>query len=309
MPLFFCISGYLYVCKSSFITYSLKKIKSLWIPFVTSSLITYLVFVVLGMTAFSLKEIVKIILMFSTGPLLGATWFIPVLIFTNIIYELMTRGLKKIKFIKKEILKDLTVHDIISTFVCVVCLIIGICISLPHQGSVILRSLFFFQIGQITKKYFRCYKYDLYIGVVLLVILTIVSFFNKSSYLNNNYTYVSLFIISSISGSIGVCLLCRYIDKKIDIGRINSITYIGRISMGPLIWQFVSFKIVIIIQILYYRLPYEKILDFPVIYDYANGIWVFLDVIAGIYISIIIYNLINKPIDSLANKIIKRVAY
>ena len=78
MPLFFSISGYLYVCKKTFLNYLIRKIKTLYIPFLVASLIMYLVFIIINKTQFTIKGILKIVLTITSGPLLGATWFIPV---------------------------------------------------------------------------------------------------------------------------------------------------------------------------------------------------------------------------------------
>ena len=297
MPLFFCVSGYLYQCKGKCLTYVVKKIRTLWFPFVWSSLITYFIFLFTDKNGFSIKEVLKIIIMSSPGPLLGALWFLPVLLFTSVFYDLLFRLIKHIKFLQKTI-----VHDIVITLFCTVCLVIGLYTSLPYMGSVILRSMFFYQVGQLFRRSIKYVKYELIVGILLLAILTLVSFFNSSSYINNTYTHISLFIISSLNGSLGICLLCRFTEKIFDIKKLRLLLYIGKNSIGPLIWQFVSFKLITLIQILIYKLPYEKINEFPVLYDYAYGIWVVLDVIAGIVISMIIYLLINKPIDKLLLK-------
>lgn len=94
----------------------------------------------------------------------------------------------------------------------------------------------------------------------------------------------------------------KNIPKKIFIG----ISILGENSIGPLIWQFVAFKIVIVAQVLFYRLSWESMKEFPVIYKYAYGVWVILDIIVGISLSILIYKLINKPVSLLASKVEKR---
>lgn len=299
MPLFFCISGYLYSCKGGFLAYAVKKVRTLWGPFEVASFATYIVFLLIGQATFSIKEIAKILLMVAPGPLLGATWFIPALLFTSIIYDLLYRGIQKLGQEKNGI--------IILTVVSIIFLIVGMKMSLPYRGSVILRSVFFFHLGQVMKKYLRDQKYDLFMGIVLMAAVSVAAIFNTTSYLNNTYTSLPLYFVAAIGGSISVCVLSRFACNYIDAEKIKGILYIGMNTIGPLIWQFVTFKIVIAIQIAVYGLTWDRLLDFPVIYEYATGLWVLLDVVVGIGVSILLYKFINKPVDKLALKMEKRL--
>ena len=299
MPLFFCISGYLYSCKGDFLPYVVKKVRTLLVPFEVASFATYIVFLLIGQAAFSIKEIAKIVLMVAPGPLLGATWFIPVLLFTSIIYDLIYRGIQKWGREKNGV--------IILTVVSVLFLIVGLKTSLPYRGSVILRSVFFFHLGQMMKKYWKSQKYDLVIGIVLMAAVSASAIFNTTSYLNNTYTSLPLYFVAAIGGSIGVCLLCRFVCSHVDTEKMKGILYVGMNTMGPLIWQFVTFKIVIAIQIAVYKLPWSRLEDFPVIYEYAAGLWVLLDIIVGIGGSILIYKVINKPVDGVVARAEKRI--
>ena len=163
----------------------MKKIRTLWIPFEVASFATYIVFLVIGKVTFSIKEIAKILLMVAPGPLLGATWFIPVLLFTSIIYDLLFRGVQKLGQDKNGIL--------ILTVVSVIFLIVGIKASFPYRGSVILRSVFFFHLGQMMKEYWKSQKYDLMIGIVLMAVVSVAAIFNTTSYLNNTFTSLPLY--------------------------------------------------------------------------------------------------------------------
>ena len=300
MPLFFCISGYLYSCKGGFLPYAVKKIRTLWVPFEVASFVTYIVFLLIGTQAsFSVKEIAKIVLMVAPGPLLGATWFIPVLLFTSILYDLLYRGIRRVGKEKNSVF--------ILTVVSIIFLIVGLITSLPYRGSVILRSVFFFHLGQMMKKYWKSQKYDLVIGIVLMAAVSVAAIFNTTSYLNNTFTSLPLYFVAAIGGSIGICILCRFVCSHIDAEKMKGILYIGMNTMGPLIWQFVTFKIVIALQIIVYHLPWSRLEDFPVIYDYATGLWVLLDIVVGIGISIMIYKLVNKPVDKLAARAEKRL--
>lgn len=301
MPLFFCISGYLYTCKEKFLSYAVKKIRMLWVPYEVASFVTYIVFILLGQAALSIIEILKIVLMISPGPLslLGATWFIQVLLFTSILYDMIYRIIRMIG-------KEMYVV-IILTIISIVFLIIGLETKIPYRGSVILRSFFFFHLGQLMSQYLKEQKYDLIVSLILILVVSTTAIFNKTSYVNNTYTSIPLYLIASISGAVGVMFLSRFVCSRISKDRMRGVLYVGMNTMGPLIWQFVTFKIVIALQIKVYHLSWSRLSDFPVIYEYAHSIWVLLDIIVGIGVSILIYKMINKPLDKLAMMLEKKI--
>lgn len=140
------------------------------------------------------------------------------------------------------------------------------------------------------------------IGIVLLAAASVAAIFNTTSYLNNTFTSLPLYFAAAIGGSVGICILCQFVCSHIAVENIKGILYVGMNTMGPLIWQFVTFKIVMAIQTEVYGLTWDRMLDFPVIYEYASGLWVLLDIIVGISVSILIYKVINAPVERLAAK-------
>lgn len=81
-------------------------------------------------------------------------------------------------------------------------------------------------------------------------------------------------------------------------------SWLGKNTLGIVIWQFVAFKIVTVIQISFLKLEWSRIVDFPVIYDYATIEWVLLNIIIGSLCSIGIYRIqdnltgiVLQPID------------
>lgn len=62
---------------------------------------------------------------------------------------------------------------------------------------------------------------------------------------------------------------------------IQHITYLGKNSIDIVIWQFLAFRITILIQIIILRVPLKAIVAFPV-YD-SSGMWWLAYVITGIY--------------------------
>lgn len=97
MPLFYIISGFLYSCKGTWLQYVKKKIKALWMPFIGCGIIMIvLVNHSIGITA---KDVIKFFLMLELPPLQGATWFLSVLLYAMIVFDILIRGIHR--FIKQ----------------------------------------------------------------------------------------------------------------------------------------------------------------------------------------------------------------
>ena len=299
MPFFFIISGYLYKKKDKWLDFLLGKIRGLWVPYVLSSVITImfsLAWRVSGNKLFLLKRLIKAGLLLEPGPLLGAMWFIQVLFYSILLYDLIVRIINRAFELQSEI--------VISVIV-VVLLVVGINTHLPYHCSVILNTVFFIHLGQLMKNHRHWASCKIPMFFVLFSVCVIISILNKTSYTTNTYTNPMLFIVSALTGSIGIIGICKYVYRENYLFR--GLAYLGEKSKGPLIWQFVAFKIVIAFQIVVYRLSWERIIEFPVIYEYASGFWILLDIIIGLTCSIIIYRIINEPADKLVKKIINRI--
>lgn len=94
MPLFYIISGFLYSCKGTWLQYVKKKIKALWMPFIGCGIIMIVLKIIIsfivnhsiGITA---KYVIKFFLMLELPPLQGATWFLSVLLYAMIVFDIL----------------------------------------------------------------------------------------------------------------------------------------------------------------------------------------------------------------------------
>ena len=291
MPLFFLISGYLYSCKGRFIDFIYKKIKGLYIPFVFSSLVMYIIYIIIGIETFSLVDLILIFGMHKTGPLLGAMWFLRALFWALIIYDQLHRIVKDKKIV---------------CFLSFVLLIIGVHITFPFRISNIMVAMGFIAIGDMAKEYqFKCNKW---LWIPCFSIVYIASLFIKASVSTNIYTIPLLFIVTALIGSIGTLSMAYLMMESKCL--VKPLCWLGKNTIGIVIWQFVSFKIVAAIQIFVYKLEWERILDFPVIYEYATVKWVVCDILLGILGSVAIYCVQDritcfalKPVDAFLEKI------
>ncbi len=292
MPLFFMISGYLYSTKPDWKRFAVRKMRTLWIPFVFTSTITRVISSILGNgSGWGVKSIIRMLLLLEAGPMLGAIWFLRVLLYALLLYDLMVRGAAKLFREKKEF---------VLSALAVLLLVVGIHTQLPAQGSVVLNSIAFIHLGQVLHNRKLLDRFHPIAAFSAIALSGAVSLANRTSYVNNTYTYPLAFIVAAVAGSIGLIGLCRCMPTAYGISEI--LEYIGKNSIGPMIWQFVSFKAVEGIQILFYHLEWNRISDFPVIYDYAYGFWIPLCVVAGLFGSVLLYQLINRPVDHLCVK-------
>ena len=192
MPLFFMISGYLYKTKGRWKEFVIGKIRGLWLPYVVSSLITSVVAAISG-TEIGVKNLIKIVLMLGYGPLLGATWFLQVMFYSVVLYDLIVRTVRR-----------LPKADVVMNTTAIICLAAGVLTHLPYHASVIMNTVFFLHLGQLLRKHRQWEDWGYPIFIILLGLCAGISIINRTSYTSNTYTNPVLFIVGAITGSIGV---------------------------------------------------------------------------------------------------------
>ena len=294
MPLFYMISGYLYSCKGTWKQYVEKKIKALWLPFIGCGLITVVTKIAVSVllkhpTDITVKYMIKLVLMLELPPLQGATWFLSVLLYSLIIFDILIRSIHRI--IKRN-KNDVIIIFIISILV----FIVGSNTLFPYYISHIMVAVSYIGIGYGLKNYEGYVeKIPMLVSVMGLIFIVGAAKINNVSVASNSYTYKSLFFLTGIIGSISVLILSKKYAAIINSKYIKKqYEFIGKNTMGILIWQFVSFKLVMIMQILFYKMTWEKLSDFPVIYERSNMGWVIMYTIVGIYFSILIYKILTQ---------------
>lgn len=292
MPLFYIISGYLYSCKGTWMQYIKKKLKTLWMPFMGCGIITIILKIIISFIAnhslgITVKYIIKFVFMQELAPLQGATWFLSVLLYALVAFDLLMRGIHRL--IKQ--------YEMIGIFVIsIILFVIGSNISLPYYTSHILVALSYIGIGYWLKKYeMYAEKISILACIVAFVLIAGATQINDVSVALNSYTYKSIFFLTGIVGSVTILAFCKKYENRINNQYIKKqCKFLGRNTIGILIWQFVSFKLVMIIQILVYKMPWRKLNDFPIIYECSNIYWTILYTIVGIYLSIFIYKILSQ---------------
>lgn len=283
MPFFFILSGLLYSEKSSFKEYLWKKTKGLYIPFVFWNLLFYVTKTIIrGSSALTiLKNAGLIVLTLSKdGEFMGATWFLGSLFLVSIFYKILDLVIKESKF------KPLLILFIFASLTA-----IGFAKTFPYLTSRTLILGLFFAIGALVKKYKEYFK-DVVGGitaVICLLMYIVIASFNSANMGKNEYSNPLLFVIGSILASYALIVFCKLFEEKVKVLQPvkRFIMFLGRRSLDILIWQFVAFRIVILLQMVIYKeeLTIGNLLSYYPVYDSSNFWWIAYFVV-GLFIPI-----------------------
>lgn len=90
MPLFFLLSGYLYNSKCGLKDFCMKKMYSLYVPFVVWNILGVILEALLIGNGSIIKRVMGVFLTIDkSGAFFGATWFLGALFVTSILYKLL----------------------------------------------------------------------------------------------------------------------------------------------------------------------------------------------------------------------------
>ena len=288
MPLFFILSGFLFKEEIISKKYLLKKIKSLWFPFVIVNAITIIMLSFHQTYLYIFKHLIKIFLMLETTDLFGTTWFLQSLFYISILASILYILLRKY---------DKNRKIIINFILIAIFMMLGFFIPIKsyHISATIMGMAYYllgynFKLLDIPNKFFSLSMIKkIVVFIVCILLLFSIAKINFVSFSKGTYFYSILSVISAISG----ILLTIMISNKLSKNKL--LTNIGTYTLEIMIWHFVAFKLVMIIQMIVYDLDFS-ILKYHPYYD-NSGIWVYLLVLCGLIIPIILsknYDYIKK---------------
>ncbi len=225
MPMFFWISGYLFKHKReedlTFLTYLLKKAKTLLLPYFIFGTAHYLLYVAenfLTHTNYNI-DILPLLHLFSdntTGlPICGALWFLTALFFTDILYFLIDR------YILSDILKTIVIiaiafwGNLANTI---------LPFTLPYALGASFVGIGLYYLGYLCQKYgergMRCFFNLTWIPNIVLGVISVILIF-MNGYINmrtGTYAIIPLFwinaMLSIIVGINFARLLYQYIQNN-----------------------------------------------------------------------------------------------
>ena len=322
MALFFFITGYLYKdsYEKNFFTFILKKLKSLYIPFLGFEICFVLLRnIFININIYNSSQIAPInsltdwvnvfkqIITFNyTGDnLLSAIWFLKTLFFVNILFITFNIISKKI-FNNNEYIKFICI--IILTYIFFYALrygynpvtyfnpnnkkVLSVLLSIFDCRNFFLLSIYYF--GSLYKKLERKIQLNIYISVFFTLFLIIVSKWRTIDVANYNFTSPHFFIICGLCG----IYTNLYLAKKILLLKYNFLESLGKASLYIMLLHFLAFKLVNLIFVIIYKLPLENISAYPVlpINEYSWIIYTLFGVIIPLLLHKIFITLKNTNV-------------
>lgn len=292
MPFFFLISGYLYNSRSEPGEFIRKRCLSLYVPFVFWNVISY--------TAKSLLHHIKLksILIYDLkilltlekdGQFFGASWFLASLFLVECVYKLLDHCMKEMKY-----------RDLVLLFLFSLLSVTGFLHTFKYMFSrTLILSMFYAAGVSIRRHKDLLSEYDHWVTAAAAGLLFL--FIGRSGSANmgaNQYSSPVLFVIGSFAASYALMYLCRKADRFLagTMLKLKEIMiYLGRNSKDILIWQFVSFRIVILIQMIlnHETISMKNLLSYYPMYSSGNGWWIaYLAV--GLLVPVFFCNVLRK---------------
>lgn len=295
MPLFFFLSGMVY--KTCYdmnpIGYTIKKFKSIYVPYILYNLFFLLIHNVslksgiynyTSVKAYSLRDyfisFIKIITLGSNEELGGVFWFFVALLTTSILFCWIRYFFIRIGFEKK--------MNIWISLIVGICFIIGYKFELPRAIDKSLVALVFYYVGFIFKQKDFVNKLDKFSAGVCYIVVLIISFFNSVSMGYGEYSNIALFLISSFCGIYATLTLSNVINTKYNI---NLLKVIGKNTFVISALHFLVFKFINVIIVIIFNLNKSLISSFPCIE--IKGVWVIYSIM-GVFLPVIINKFVIK---------------
>ncbi len=318
MAIFFIASGY---CSSRKYTENLngvfifikRKVKNLWLPyFAWSSICILLNNVYINLNIYTnsqevvnsfiggygqislhnymsvkdmLLEIVKKFFFMGGSTEIGGTvWFLRALFIVSILYN-------SIEYVARCLFKEKTV--LVQGIVSAIFLIIGYCTTTILKLDNIMQiptamSVYcLYYIGVLIKRF-----NNIIIKDIRLYILTVVGFItllicNQLGEIglgNNSYINPLYLIVCSISGWFFIYGISKFLTRIKYASKL--LEYIGRHSISIMLFHFISFKLITLLQIGCYNEPIYRLASFPVLF--SNFKWIILYTCIGVMLPLLL---------------------
>jgi len=293
MPLFFFFSGYCMKEKylNAAIDFIKKRISGLYKPYVKWSVIFLIVhnlFYLLNIyndeygfrghvshlytwQEFVYKFIKIITSMSGEEQLLGGYWFLKSLFVCSIV------GLFIIKYNKRPI-----VGVVFLLFLTIVLSVSDLHVPYFGIGAKEIFAAIFFCVGYYYKKYninLHEHFYILPLGVSAVIIGEL---YWQGSLLSFKWYNVLPYTITAVLGILAIYYISKLMLKKVK--HVEYLIYIGNNTLTVLTWHFLCFKLVSLLIILLYKLPMERLAEFPAIAEYSQKGWFIAYFFIGVFI-------------------------
>lgn len=294
MPFFFLISGLLYHPDSSRKEYFVRKVKSLYIPFAFWNVLFFTAKSILhgASASYIAKTVVGILLTLSKdGQFFGATWFLGSLFVISVLYKMIDFSLK-----------DSAYADVLMLLLFGIFALISFQITFPYMVSRTFICGMYFAGGAFIKKHWQVFRkidhkiLPMICGILFLVI----GHYNSANMGSNEYRYPVLFVIGAAMASYSLICFCRYFDRRTGwflLPLKHLLIFLGRNSMDIVIWQFVAFRAVIMVQMYlnHETITISNILKYYPCYS-TEGIWWLAYTAAGLLLPLLFCSILRTGV-------------
>ncbi len=296
MPLFFFFSGYCF--KAMYLenteSFCKRRFRGLYWPYVKWGLVFLLlhnVFFYLNIYnmeygfrgevshLYDIKEhmvtaISLITRMKGEEQLLGAYWFLHTMFFASFIFYLILFICKKKKVS--------AMYGIILIPLTILLLYTGKVLPYFDIGVRETLAAFFMLIGYCYKQknlHVESYMSWIVIPICAGVVALGANFWWGDMFHLNLFTILP-YILTALVGILMVFSVSQTLLAKDRLRRL--LTFIGNKTLPILTWHFLSFKLISLLIIMIYSLPYSRLAEFPVIEEYARLGWCWIYLMIGI---------------------------
>ena len=300
IQMFFFVSGYFYKDPApgfnNYFHFIVKRIKSLYFPFIKYSLtflllnrlLVHLHIISEGYRIpVSMTSILNILKLNANQPLAGAMWFVAALFWTALLFLLLSAFL--------DLAEDLTgmtrSREVIRLILVTGCYFFGYHLTskqilLPAHLDISFTMLIFYYLGFIYRKYEGRLRNNFLLAAICLAILIYLSRIGFPAIASRQYTSPSHLLLCGIAGTyftfyLSVCAARITPDRL--AGWIN---YMGENTMAILALHFLAFKLIHLIYIFSYNLPIQKLSAFPTIPE-SSQLWRWGYVLAGFFLPLL----------------------
>lgn len=224
-----------------------------------------------------LKELLKICIGMGREPLIGAMWFVVMLMMIQIMYVMMRAVLAKVHMQKYATLAAILVFIM-------ACVLTRVWIFIPRFTQA-LFGLVFYHVGFEYRKRDKTEEVSgriLAVSVITAILLFVAGQMLPMGYSVKAADYPVYFIITSLFGIFVVVCMAKCASGSGGGWKLLAICLkaFGKHSFDIMVLHFCAFKIVSIMIIWIYGLDRERIVEFPIIQGYPE--WAVVYTVLGI---------------------------
>jgi hypothetical protein len=240
-----------------------------------------------------IKRLLAICLTVDKSPFLGATWFLPALFWVSVSIHIINTLFRKWHIPK-----------IFLLLPGIAVAMVGMHITFPCYISRNMILFLFYILGGLYAYYLKNKIWEsakTVIAILMFAISVILHNYYAGSIARNIYDSKPAFLVIALFSSLFWIWVAKMLDKIPQNRIIDHLAYLGKNSIYIVLWQFIAFKVVILIQIAVYKADIAALMSHPV-YD-STGLWFLMYLAAGIYLGL----LIGKGADKIMLKRVKKI--